>query len=558
MNTIQKLGLVLLTIFSAFTNARTLEIERATDRGNGSAQHIASNAIDGDLDWSSRWVAEGTPANLILDLGSIQYVTDIGIAWGKGKERSYQFEVWGRENSNSAWIKVRKSSNSKGNSTNIESYPIKAMDAQYIRIKVRSNSAGNNESIITEAELYNGPSSGRSKKSSKKPAKSNASGVGSGISSKNSYGELPIRRINDDRTSDGSYPPYKAIDGDTDWSSRWSASNGGSAVNLTVDLDEATNVKEVGIAWGKGDSRSYTFEIYARPETSGSWTKIYSNTSTGKSDSIEIYDVKDITAEQIRIKVRKNSIKSADMNITEVKVYGKSELDNIAQFKPAGSVLDSWDWSLWDVRGSNPIIGDTMVFDALASKFVTPKGHGWRHELKIKSKKRVSIQNAYEDFKANVQVNSSAGAKTLITQYYAAGKGTIMKLYVSDFKEKGLKDGIAGNGIFDVYVELVEDDVSGAKTKKSLGTLVSGDAFDFSIVVVNGYLAVNAFGESASSIVTDDALSYMTFGNYLQAQSIKSGKYVKNPKEYGKFYKNAGITTSKLVFRELSYTRTVE
>ena len=558
MNTIQKLGLVLLTIFSAFTNAKTLEIERATDRGNGTRDHIASNVIDGDLDWSSRWVAKGAPANLILDLGRVQYVTNVGVAWGKGKERSYNFEIWARESSNTAWIKVRKRSNSTGKSTNIESYPIQAIDAQYIRIKVHSNSVGNEESIITEAELYNGPSSGRPKKRAKKVAKSNASGVGSGISSKNSYGELPIRRINDDRTRDNDHPPYKAIDGDTDWSSRWSASNGGSAVNLTVDLDEATNVKEVGVAWGKGDSRSYTFEIYARPETSGSWTKIYSNTSTGKSDSIEIYDVKDIAAEQIRIKVRSNSIKSADMNITEVKVYGKSELENVAQFIPASSVLDSWDWSLWDVRGSNPIIGDAMVFDALASKFVTPKGHGWRHELKIKSKKRVSIQNAYEDFKANVQVNSSPGAKTLITQYYAAGKGTIMKLYVSDFKEKGLKDGIAGNGIFDVYVELVEDDVSGAKTKKSLGTLVSGDAFDLSIVVVNGYLAVNAFGESASSIVTDDALSYMTFGNYLQAQSIKSGKYVKNPKEYGKFYKNAGITTSKLIFRELSYTRTVE
>lgn len=117
-----------------------------------------------------------------------------------------------------------------------------------------------------------------------------------------------------------SYPASNAIDGSTNWSSRWAAS--GSPVNLYVDLGSAQAVTEVGVAWGDGNSRSYVFEIWARSGTSGSWTKVFDDVSSGNSTDIEVYDITNITARQVRVKTFSNSASSSWTNITEFEVYG--------------------------------------------------------------------------------------------------------------------------------------------------------------------------------------------------------------------------------------------
>lgn len=133
-------------------------------------------------------------------------------------------------------------------------------------------------------------------------------------------GKLAIATAFDDGSSHSSYPASKAVDGSTAWASRWAAS--GSPVNLTVQLEEASLVTEIGIAWGRGNSRVYTFEVYARPGTSGSWTKVYDDVSSGTTEGIEVVDITDITAQQIRVKTFENTSGSNWTNITEVEIYG--------------------------------------------------------------------------------------------------------------------------------------------------------------------------------------------------------------------------------------------
>ena len=140
--------------------------------------------------------------------------------------------------------------------------------------------------------------------------------------------ELEIDNAFDDGTSHSNYPPENAIDESTAWTSRWAAEAGGDAVNLTMQLKENSDVTKVGIAWGQGESRTHTFEIYARSGTSGSWTKVFDDVSSGSSTDLEVYDVTDISAQQIRVKAQQNSAGSDWMNITEVKIYGGDAVES--------------------------------------------------------------------------------------------------------------------------------------------------------------------------------------------------------------------------------------
>ena len=64
--------------------AQTFEIATEGDFGNSHPNYPASNATDGNTNFSSRWAAtyDGGSANLFVDLGSAKTVDDVGIAWG--------------------------------------------------------------------------------------------------------------------------------------------------------------------------------------------------------------------------------------------------------------------------------------------------------------------------------------------------------------------------------------------------------------------------------------------------------------------------------------------
>ncbi|WP_111978566.1 polysaccharide lyase family 7 protein [Algibacillus agarilyticus] len=304
MKIFKTLGLATLALSSSFAHGVTLNINEALDWGNSHASYPASKTIDGSLSWSSRWAASGSPVNLQLNLDSVQTVTEVGISWGRGGGRTFEFEIWARAATSGAWTKVYDDV-STGTTSSIEVYDITNIDAQQIRVKTFSNSAGTDWTDIKEVEIY-GNSPG------------NATG-----------NELNINTAFDDGTGHGSYPAINTIDDSTAWSSRWAAS--GSPVNLTIQLDQVETVTDLGIAWGQGDSRSHTFEVYARPGTSGAWTKVFDDVSSGNTAGIEMFDVTDIDAQQVRIKTFSNSAGSTWTNITEVKVYDNGDSPIIPQ-----------------------------------------------------------------------------------------------------------------------------------------------------------------------------------------------------------------------------------
>ena len=117
------------------------------------------------------------------------------------------------------------------------------------------------------------------------------------------------------------YQPSNAIDGDISFASRWAATFDGGSANLFVDLGQAQRIDDVGIAFGRGTGRTYDFEIRTRSRTSGPWTRVFRGESRGLS-GIEIFNVNDISARQVRVKVFSNSAGTDYADITEFEVYG--------------------------------------------------------------------------------------------------------------------------------------------------------------------------------------------------------------------------------------------
>ncbi|UTF58974.1 polysaccharide lyase family 7 protein [Gilvimarinus sp. DA14] len=367
---------------------------------------------------------------------------------------------------------------------------------------------------------------------------------------------LAVVNAFDDDSSHASYPASHVIDDDTSWASRWAAS--GSPVNLTLELEELSDVTKLGIAWGRGDERAYTFEVYARTDTSdpNSWTKIFDGVSSGANSGIEVVDVTDIAAKQVRIKTFANTSGSNWTNITEVELYGNSnDSPGVGTEIPANIT----DGSIFDLEGASPhplVNASTLEFVPLEARYVSPNGNGWRQEYKVKQSLRVAMTDVYEVFEADVKVEMSDAGKTIIAQHHAGDLGTIMKLYVSDSSESGFDDSVAGNGIFDVYVRLRNTD--GEEEKYALGTIRSGDSFDFKMVNDYGYVTVYGMGRAFGIPVEDDADSYFKFGNYLQSQNTYTRKNCGEPgdsESFAQCFADLGITESTVTMTNVSYTR---
>ena len=151
---------------SPIVGAQTFNIVSAGDFGGAHQNYPASNAIDGDTAFASRWAANysngGGDVNLFVDLGSVQRVDDIGVAWGRGDQRSYNFEVRARAGTSGSWTVIRSRANSSGNTTGIEQYNVTDVNARQVRIKVFSASDGVPWANVTEFEVYgaNGRSGG--------------------------------------------------------------------------------------------------------------------------------------------------------------------------------------------------------------------------------------------------------------------------------------------------------------------------------------------------------------------------------------------------------------
>lgn len=345
-----------------------LSIQSASAWGSSSSSYPPSNVIDGDLSFDARWASDSSPANVIADLGSDQDVVQVGVAWGRGDSRTYVFEIWARPGTSGPWTKVFDDV-SRGNTNGVELYDITDITARQIRVKTFSNSAGPPSTEVVEIEVYGGAN-----------PQSQELSIDKAFAWGNTASGFPASNVFDENTG-----------------TRWSSNS--VPAQVIVELASAEPVTDVGVAWGQGRNRTYIFEIWARPGTSGAWTKVFDDVSSGTTDGVEVYDITGLNARQVRIKTFSNSANAAFTDITEVKLFrrggGTSGGFGLDPNAPPWENFDLSQWSLdtpaprdnspcraertWDYQwdGNNPLDASSAPF------FFTHSDGGMRFVTRI-------------------------------------------------------------------------------------------------------------------------------------------------------------------------------
>lgn len=104
-----------------------------------------------DRDFGTRWSAEGDGQSIHFDLGTVQPVGAVSIAWYKGNERRASFRIDSSVNGHE-WTPVFRNGQSSGRTTRFEKYSFTPEPARYVRI-VGFGNTSNNWNSITEVEM---------------------------------------------------------------------------------------------------------------------------------------------------------------------------------------------------------------------------------------------------------------------------------------------------------------------------------------------------------------------------------------------------------------------
>ncbi len=102
-----------------------------------------------DNDYDTKWEEEGFGSFIQADLGSVESVCNVGIAWDKGDERSYNFVISTSDDGTTYTDALRGTSS--GSTEALETYDLSDGESRYIRVTVFGNNDDNNDDHDTAA-----------------------------------------------------------------------------------------------------------------------------------------------------------------------------------------------------------------------------------------------------------------------------------------------------------------------------------------------------------------------------------------------------------------------
>jgi hypothetical protein len=235
-------------------------------------------AIDSNL--STRWSAEGEGAWIQADLGAVNDLCAVQIAWFRGEERRARFRI--QVSANGTRFREVLEARASGLTSAPENYDIPESTARFVRIVVDGNS-DNDWASITEISIS------RCRPLLVAGATASSFEPGNG--------------------------PANAIDGSD--ATRWEAR--GNDEWLQLDLGNWRTASSVAIAWHQGDRRRYRFLV----ETSGDgihFDEIFEGRSSGQTTAAERYDFGNRATRYLRVTVLSN-----DPGITEMVPIGHDD-----------------------------------------------------------------------------------------------------------------------------------------------------------------------------------------------------------------------------------------
>jgi len=126
-----------------------LTIISATDDGLYEETHGPENIIDSNLDPDSRWSNQSTgdPKSVVLDLGAVQTLKSISIAWHKGDSRWSEFWVEASADGK-AYTEILPKQKSSGTTLELEPYDFDDTKAQFIKLTSNGNESNDWNSMV--------------------------------------------------------------------------------------------------------------------------------------------------------------------------------------------------------------------------------------------------------------------------------------------------------------------------------------------------------------------------------------------------------------------------
>lgn len=126
------------------TNIQSISTSRmddGEDDNNDDDDSVFTKLQDNDYD--TKWDEEGFGSFIQADLGSVETVCNVGIAWEDGDERSYNFVISTSKDGITFTDVLRGTSS--GSSDAIETYDLTDVESKFIRITVFGNNDGDND-----------------------------------------------------------------------------------------------------------------------------------------------------------------------------------------------------------------------------------------------------------------------------------------------------------------------------------------------------------------------------------------------------------------------------
>ncbi len=285
---------------------KTLEDEMITVSQWPQEANAPSNMIDGNL--YSYWTAYVSdvenPAWAEFDLGEVQEIDKIAIAFNKGNERSSEFSVSVSEDGES-YIEVLPKQSSSGETLESEIYEFEKINARYVKLFGYGNSTVSLKYWFSPSEVSILSSSGEVI-------------VGSGVDT--SIIKLTSDMVTASQVLEEMNAPENMVDGNVE--TRWAADCivDGVAPFATFDLKEVYEIDKIGIAFYWGDSRTYNFEVKVSEDGINYQTVIEKRKSVGKTLGVVKYDFDKVKARYVRIYGYGNSLNNW-FNPTEVQIF---------------------------------------------------------------------------------------------------------------------------------------------------------------------------------------------------------------------------------------------
>jgi hypothetical protein len=242
--------------------------------------NVPANVVDNDL--STRWSAAGDGQWIRFDLGTRSRVTSLAIAFYRGSERHYRFDIQTSVDA-TTWTTVLAGRLSSATTNQQEPVDIPGTEARYVRYLGHGNDV-NAWNSLTEVDILAQP-----------------------------Y----VRAAVGDITASGDDGNLARNTVDHNPITRWAALGDGQWI--TWDLGSTQPVGLVKLAFYKGDTRRSIFDLQVSTDGTA-WTTVWSGQSGGTSTALETVEFTDVPARFVRYLGHGNSANLWN-SLTEAEIH---------------------------------------------------------------------------------------------------------------------------------------------------------------------------------------------------------------------------------------------